>query len=91
MLLNERLKSACQCFVQQSYSAAEFGAISSLEFLIQAALFYEISELFDVFRQKHGVMQQLLMAFITEDRCLAFMLPRARTEDAFSEGAAAVR
>jgi hypothetical protein len=51
----------------------------------------QASKPLDVFREYHRVVQQLLMAFVTEDYRLAFVSPRASVEDCLSLGSSAVR
>lgn len=90
-LLNERLYTASQCFMQQLYSAREFRAIRAFLLFAQAAFLYKISEIGNVLRQEHRVVQQLFVALITEDSGFTLMPPGARLKQALGNCSPAVR
>jgi hypothetical protein len=77
--------------VEQLNTATELVARRSLFVFVEASSLDECGEAFDIGLREHGIVEQLLVAFITEDAALALEMPRATLKDPITMLMLAVR
>jgi hypothetical protein len=77
--------------VKKTHAPSNFLLVIWLLLLVQTATPNKLRERPDVLWEKHGIMQQFFMAFVTVDATLAFMSPRALLEHSFSLRATSIR
>jgi hypothetical protein len=77
--------------VKKTHTSSNLLLVIWLLLFVQTATPNELRERTDVLWEKHGIMQQFFMAFVTVDTTLAFMPPRARLEYSFPLRAASIR
>ena len=67
--------------MQEFNSTGEFVAAISFRRFCKAAVLDQLRKRFDIVGQKHGIVDELFVALVAEDRFLAFDSPRAFVED----------
>ena len=83
-------KSTFDNFMEQFDSSGNLLSRLSLLILSKPSALDDVCKSFDVFWQYHRIVEQFLVAVITEDSSLTFVAPRALLEYFFSLGASAV-